>query len=104
MRAGIADQDVNPIEWTISGGIGGRGLIPTRDDDSFGIGAFFIQIQETRFSGLLGVDDEGHGFEAFYNVAITPAAHLTLDVQVLDSPLPGSDTAVVIGLRMQMKF
>ena len=28
MRAGLADRDTNPIEWTVSGGLGGRRLRP----------------------------------------------------------------------------
>ena len=35
---GFADDDTNPIDLSISGGIGGRGLVPGRDDDTFGLG------------------------------------------------------------------
>ena len=37
-RFGIADKDTNPVEWSASGGLGGRGVIPYRDDDLFGAG------------------------------------------------------------------
>ena len=37
-RFGFADKDTNPTEWAVSGGIGGRGLIPSRDNDCFGVG------------------------------------------------------------------
>lgn len=104
LRAGLADQDVNPIEWTFSGGLGGRGVIPTRDDDTFGIAYFYTKLQTSRFTTLVGVDDKSHGFEAFYNMAVTPATHLTFDVQALESPLSNQDTSIVLGLRLQTDF
>jgi porin len=36
-RLGFADQDTNPVRWSGSFGIGGRGMIPSRDNDIFGI-------------------------------------------------------------------
>lgn len=57
-------------------------------------------------SGILssaGLDNEiGGGL--FYNVQLTPATNLTFDVQVVDSALPGADTAVVLGLRLGARF
>jgi porin len=78
IRFGFADKDTNPIEWAVSGGIGGRGLIPTRDNDTFGIGYYYNRIQKLRLSGVLGVQNSAQGFECFYNIAITPACRVTL--------------------------
>lgn len=103
-RAGFADGDTNPVEWSASGGIGGRGLIPTRDDDTFGIGYFYTSIQPSRLTGLAGLRDYAHGGEVFYSIAITPAARLTLDAQVLESPTSGGDAAVLLGLRLGLTF
>ena len=49
-------------------------------------------------------DDASQGFEASYNVAITPAAHLTFDVQVHDAALPNTDTALVLRVRLNLRF
>jgi porin len=103
-RAGFADQDTNPIEWSASGGVGGKGIIPGRERDTFGVGYFHLKFQPERLINSLGSDDHSQGFEAFYNVSITPAANLTFDVQVLDSPFPDIDTAVILGLRLGLKF
>jgi porin len=103
-RAGFADQDTNPIELSASGGVGGKGIIPGRERDTFGVGYFHLKFQPDRLIDILGVDDQSQGFEAFYNVSITPAANLTLDVQVLDSPQPDVDTPVILGLRLGLKF
>ena len=103
-RFGVADKDTNPVEWSASVGVGGRGIIPSRDDDVFGVGYYYTHFQETRLSGLLGFKDEGQGFETFYNVAITPASHLTFDLQLADSALPQTDTAVILGGRLNLSF
>ena len=42
--------------------------------------------------------------EAFYNIEISPAMHVTLDAQVSDSALPSADTAVILGTSMQIRF
>lgn len=79
-------------------------MIPTRNNDLFGIGYYYTSLQDTRISGALGIADSTQGMEAFYKLAITPAAHLTLDVQVLDSALPNVDTAVILGMRLNLSF
>ena len=103
-RFGFADKDTNPTEWAVSGGIGGRGLIPSRDNDCFGVGYYYNSIQTLRLSGLLGIKDSTQGLECFYNIAITPAAHLTLDLQVVNSPQKRLETATVLGLRATLEF
>jgi hypothetical protein len=103
-RFGVADQDTNPVEWSGSIGVGGRGIIPSRDDDVFGVGYYYTRIQDSRFSGLLGIKDHGQGFETFYNMAVIPAAHLTFDLQLADSALPRTDTAVILGGRLNLSF
>jgi porin len=103
-RFGVADEDTNPVEWSGSFGVGGRGIIPSRDDDVFGVGYYYTRFQETRVGGLLGVKDHGQGFETFYNAAITPASHLTFDLQLADSALPRTDTAVILGGRLNLSF
>lgn len=103
-RAGFADEDTNTIEWTANGGIGGKGLIPGRDRDTCGVGYYYMSVQPERLINRLGVQDHTQGFEAYYNLSITPAAHLTLDVQAVDSPLPNTSTAVILGLRLGLKF
>lgn len=103
-RVGFADQDTNPVEWSASGGFGGRGLIPTRDNDTIGIGYYYTSIQSTRLNGIANPNDHTQGFEAFYNIAVTPAAHLALDVQLVDSLASNVDTGVVLGARLGLTF
>ncbi len=103
-RVGFADEETNPIDISVSGGIGGRGLIPSRPNDTLGLGYYYNRNQTLRFLNILGIEDSSQGFECYYNIAITPAARLTLDLQVVDSVVRGADTATVLGLRANLKF
>jgi len=103
-RVGFADEDTNPVEWSFSGGIGGRGLIPSRDNDTFGIGYFHTSIQEGRLSGFTSVNDHAEGFEAYYGLALTPAAVLSFDAQVVDPVSAELDNAIVLGMRLGIQF
>ena len=49
-------------------------------------------------------DDFEHVVEAFYNVALTPAASQTFDVQCVDPSNPDRDELFVIGTRLQLDF
>jgi porin len=104
MRGGWNDKDTNPIWYSGSIGIGGRGIIPTRDLDTFGVGYYSTRLQSDLILLDLGVEQHSQGFEVFYNLAITPAARLTFDVQVHDLALPDIDTAVVLGMRLNLTF
>jgi porin len=103
-RVGFADEDTNPIEWTASAGLAGRGVLPSRDDDTLGLAYYYNSVQETRVGGFLGLDDHAQGLEFYYNLALTPAANLTFDVQVTDDIFPNSDTAVILGARLSLRF
>jgi porin len=103
-RAGSADSATSVISWSASGGVGGRGVIPGRDDDTWGVGYFYTHIQDERLLQRVGVRDYSQGFEGFYNIALTGWAHLTLDVQVSDSLIPQTDTGVLLGARLEMRF
>jgi porin len=103
-RAGTADHDTNPVEWVVSGGIGGRGMLAGRDLDTFGIGYGYTRIQEQRFVTNRVLDSAGSRFEAFYGLAITPAAELTFDLQCADPIVEGNDPAFILGLRLRVRF
>ncbi len=103
-RAGFADNDTNPIEWSISGGIGGQGVLPGRDYDRFGVGYFYSSIDAGRLSSAAALADNTQGFEAFYTLAVTRAAELTFDVQVVEGVVEDTDPAVVLGLRLFINF
>lgn len=103
-RVGFADEDTNPLEFAFSVGLGGRGVIPGRDDDLFGVGYFNNEPQSLRLQQIADIPNNTQGFEAFYNVAITPAMGLTFDVQLVEPATNTLDTAMVLGLRLLVRF
>ena len=104
-RFGISDGEANAIERFYSLGVGGKGLVPNRDQDRFGLGYFYTEWSDIPLADALGVNN-AQGVEIFYNIEVTPAVHITPDVQVLIDPGGRSDldVAIVYGLRMQVSF
>lgn len=104
-RAGIADDDSNPIHWFLSFGVGGNSPVRGRGADTFGAGWFvsgtsgevgpFLQ-------AALGPLDDGHGVELFYNWQATPWLNITPDMQVIVPARENVDTALVLGVRAVM--
>ena len=102
-RIQTADKDTNPVDFYFSAGINAKGLIPGRDNDAMGIAYSYNSINKGRFLDFIGIQDSSTAWEAFYNVELTPAVHLTLDAQVVDSALP-IDRATILGTSLQMRF
>jgi porin len=102
-RLGFSDGETNPIDWNAAAGIGGVGLLPSREQDRWGLGAYYQEFDNQGILSAVGIDNEVGG-ELFYNFQVTPATNVTLDLQVIDSALPRSETAVVGGLRVGVRF
>jgi porin len=101
---GWGQPEFNPVNTFYSFGLGGKGVIPDRPKDRYGVGYFCMNISD-EFPSILNAQKE-QGVELFYNVEITPWLHITPDFQVLLDPT-GSDrtgTALVYGLRTQISF
>ena len=103
-RVQFADPDTNPLDYSISAGVNARGLVPGRDNDTMGIAYSYNKLRKGRFLNALGIANSSSVWEFFYNIELTPAVHLTLDAQVVDSPFPDIDTATILGTSMQIRF
>jgi len=120
-RFGVSDGNPNPIHHFYSIGIGGKGVVPGRTLDSFGLGYYYVDIRNPKFIGPVATREflrDEYGVEAYYNIGITPWMKLTPDIQVirpaqkkqivgqdiLTASLKDVDTATVIGLRLQLIF
>lgn len=119
-RVGVAEGEPNPGEVFLSFGFGGKGLVPGRGHDRFGIGAYYLDVNSLEVQGPLGrqkslLTDE-LGFEAYYNIALTPWLLLTPDFQFIaptqkyrvnqnrPSGRERIDYASVLGFRLQVVF
>jgi porin len=123
-RFGISDGKANPVHHFYSLGIGGKGAVPGRPLDQFGLGWYYIDVSNPSFTGPFATTSflrDEQGLEAYYNFAITPWARLTPDVQIVrpaqintvrvnTSPPPPVtvkneiDTATIVGLRLELIF
>jgi carbohydrate-selective porin OprB len=103
---GFADEDTNPIEWTASAGLAAKGLVAGRENDTMGVGYAHSQVSTLPIQNVTGffVNDTANRIEAYYDMALTPAAGLTFDVQFAESLLKRNDTATVLGLRLRLAF
>ena len=115
-RGGWAPKNRNVIDQFYSFGIGGKGLIiPRRESDRWGIAYAANHLSSDFRSDLrnLGISGESMetAFEAFYNIMVTPAIHLTLDAQYILDPFADAfgkaradSHAFVLGSRLQLDF
>ena len=125
-RLGVSDGNPNFMKFFGSFGVGGKGVFESRPRDQFGLGYYYINIDNPSLQGPLQtrrfLRDE-YGFEAYYNFAIMPWLMLTPDIQIVRGAqkdkislgsgplglLPRIDkknigTSTTLGLRLQMVF
>ena len=101
-RFGLGDADVNVIEAFYSIGIGGKGLIPNRENDEFGVGYYYVALSDKLPKFLKDRTHDEQGVEFYYNIAITPWLHITPGLQIIDPASKSVDTTVVAGIRVKM--
>ena len=120
-RFAATDGNPNPVHYMWSLGVGGKGAIPGRPNDRFGIGYYYLKIESPHFlfpvKGIPRLQNE-YGVEAFYNIALTPWLLLTPDIQIIrptqrgivEDPLSLNriekpvNTATILGIRLQVIF
>ena len=98
---GIADPKTSPYGWVGNVSLQGQGLHACRPDDTMGVAYFYTGLSndfKALVDPVIPVDDL-QGVELYYNAAITPWFHLTLDLQIVEPAISADDTAVVLGLR-----
>ena len=117
-RFGVSDGVANPVKYAYNVGIGGKGIVPGRPKDTFGVGWSRVEFSDSLVPFLrqrlaLGLDRED-AVELYYNASITPWLGASLDLQIiqpglkrtLDSSgqLRDMNTAVVPGFRLYVRF
>jgi len=115
---GATDGKANPIKYSYSMGIGGKGVVPGRPHDTFGVGWAHTVLSDNYLSFLrqrlqLGLDKED-AIELYYNAAITSWLSATADLQVIQPALTKKlsssgnledvGTTLVAGLRLYVRF
>ena len=106
-RAGIADDNTNPVASFLSAGVGGSSMIGGRESDSFGLGYYYYDTSDKIapfLAGLLGGIGSSQGVEAFYNIQATKSLTITPDFQWISQARQNVDDAYILGLRANMVF
>jgi porin len=119
-RFAVSDGNPDLMHFFYSLGVGGKGVIPGRPLDQFGIGAYYVDIRKLKLTGPFATREffrDEYGLEAYYNIAITPWMKLTPDIQVIRPGMKtfmdtsgliprrkNIDTATVLGIRLQLVF
>lgn len=105
-RLGRADPDVSPVGWLGSAGLRYEGLLPGRDADVLGLGAYQAIASGRYRDATTPAFDRETGIELYYEVALRPWLHLTPDVQlILDPGLAGTGrSALLVHLRARLAF
>jgi porin len=115
---GVSDGKANPIKYSYSLGLVGKGVVPGRPRDDFGIGWARTEFSDNfvpylRSAFDLGLDHED-AVELYYNVAVTPWLSISPSFQVifpaLDKTLDASgdfkslDNIYMLGVRVGIRF
>lgn len=116
---GVSDGKANPIRYSYSLGLVGKGIVPGRPNDDFGLGwartefsdHFVPYLRDTFDLGLKHEDV----VELYYNASITPWLNITPSLQIVSPALnrafdAGShgfkdlDTTYIAGVRIGIRF
>ncbi|OQK18460.1 hypothetical protein AU255_11770 [Methyloprofundus sedimenti] len=114
---GVTDGNPNPIQYSYTLGIGGKGVIPKRPDDSFGIAWARSQFSDQFVPFLrdtfdLGLNHED-AIEFYYTAAVTPWFNVSPNLQIIksglnkalkDDELVDIHTSVIPSIRMNILF
>ncbi|KAF0101780.1 MAG: porin [bacterium] len=116
--AGVSDGKANPIKHSFSVGLVGKGVVPGRPRDDFGIGWARTEFSDDFVSYLrdslsLGLDRED-AVELYYNAAVTPWLSISPSLQIISPALNKTldangnfqdlETTYIAGVRVGIRF
>jgi porin len=106
-RAGVGDDQTNPLAAFYSIGVGGSSPLRGRPADTFGVGWYLSKSSDEIgpiIEAVFGPIGNGQGVELFYNYAATPWFTITPDMQVIVPAREEVDTALLIGVRANLSL
>ena len=103
-RVAYGPEDRHAWNVYAMGGVSGRGIFSGRPYDRIGVGFYWLKESDDLNDQPGNLLQDETGFETFYNLALTPAAQLTFDVQWIDSGVKANDDPLVLGMRLMTAF
>jgi porin len=115
---GLSDGKANPVKYSYSLGLVGKGIVPGRPYDEFGIGWALTEFSDNfvpymRDTFNLGLNRES-AVEVYYNFAVTPWLSLSPSYQYISTALDkvqdengnfkNLDNTQLLGVRVGVRF
>jgi porin len=116
--AGVSDGRANPIKYSYTLGLVGKGVVPGRANDDFGIGWSRAEFSDKFVPSLrdtfnLGLNRED-AVEMYYKAAVTPWLSVSPSLQIINSGVNKTidssgnvkdlDTTYLVGVRVGIRF
>ncbi len=100
---GYANPEISPFNHHISTALTYQGPIPSRDNDTLGLGITYAKLSNKPGAGFTQTNEAA--FELFYKFQLTPFFSIKPDIQHITNPA-GTNTpnATVFSLRAQITF
>jgi porin len=99
-------DDPQFAQYNIFGNVEGYGLLESRLHDRMGVAGWYNVLSDNYkdlVSPVVNVRDTW-GSELYYNAEITPALHVTPNIQLVQNAQDDDDMAVILGVRAVMDF
>ena len=109
VKGAVADGNPNYVQASIIAGIGGTGLFPGRELDTFGLSYFYYDLSDQLEGSLTDAAErvsfgDEQGIEVFYSYAVTPWFYLTGDLQYIRPPRSTRKDVFIAALRTNIRF
>jgi porin len=118
LSAGVSDGRANPIKYSYTLGLVGKGVVPGRVNDDIGIGWSRAEFSDNFVPSLRNTFDLGlkheDAVEMYYKASITPWLSVSPTVQIINSGVNKSidssgnvkdlDTTYIAGARLGVRF
>lgn len=108
--SGGSISDGNPSfgKWNVFTSVEAVGAFDGREHDRMGAAYFYNGLSDD-FKDLVNVlptvqQQDFQGVELYYNAQITPWFHLTGDLQIVETQNAAADTAVILGVRANIRI
>jgi porin len=101
-RLGTADDKTNPVAGFYGAGLGGKGMIHGRDNDTWGVS--YIQLSNELGRAIERNFEDAQGVEVFYNFEFSKWLHVSPDFQIIHPSSDRVDTTYIAGLRAKIDF
>jgi hypothetical protein len=103
----VSDESPSFARWNVLGTVEALGPLSSRPMDRMGLAGWYTAWNDSYKNELrlIGVPVRNvFGFELYYNFAINPWLHLTVDLQLVQNLNKGDDLAVIPGTRLVLEF